>query len=71
MAVIEKKPEVHPPKKRSAKKDKLFKDTSTNDPNAVHDIYNEDGLDPGYDKTLADDIAFDRNNNKKNISHEK
>jgi len=29
------------------------------DPNAVHDVYTEENLDPAYDETIADDIAFD------------
>lgn len=29
------------------------------DPNAVHDVYSEENLDPAYDETIADDIAFD------------
>ena len=46
-------------KKSPAKKhdsDKLRED-----PNAVHDVYSEDDLDPAYDETIADDIAFDYN----------
>lgn len=30
-----------------------------NDPNAVHDVYTEEDLDPTYDENLGDDIAFD------------
>jgi hypothetical protein len=30
-----------------------------NDPNAVHDVYTENKLDPAYDENLGDDIAFD------------
>jgi hypothetical protein len=39
-------------KKRASK-------TKKNDPNAVHDVYTEDDLDPAYDEKLGDDIAFD------------
>jgi len=38
---------------------KTSKSNKKNDPNAVHDVYTEDKLDPAYDETLGDDIAFD------------
>lgn len=47
-------------KKPAAKKQ--FKDELIDDPNAVHDVYSEDGLDPAYDENIADDIAFDYDN---------
>lgn len=47
-------------KKPAAKKQ--FKDELIDDPNAVHDVYSEDDLDPAYDENLADDIAFDYDN---------
>jgi hypothetical protein len=34
-------------------------DELENDPNAVHDVYSEENLDPAYDENIADDIAFD------------
>lgn len=44
--------------KRSPAK-KHDSDKLPDDPNAVHDVYSEDNLDPAYDETIADDIAFD------------
>lgn len=61
MAVKAKKLKAHPVKRKPLKKDKPVNAALRNDPNAVHDIYNEDDLDPDYDKTIADDIAFDNN----------
>lgn len=46
-----------PAKKLTAKKQ--LKGRLTDDPNAVNDVYTESDLDPAYDETIADDIAFD------------
>jgi hypothetical protein len=43
--------------KKPAKKGKQH--PQKDDPNAVHDVYTEKDLDPAYDETIADDIAFD------------
>lgn len=58
MALPGKKTKVKPSAKK-AKTGRQEKDGAEKDPNAVHDIYTEDDLDPAYDKTIADDIAFD------------
>lgn len=55
-------------KLNSLKNDDGFDDSDLNsdelsddedDPNKVHEIINDDDLDPAYDKTLGDDIAYD------------
>ncbi len=58
MAASGKKAENKTPAQRS-KAGTKSKSAAKSDPNAVHDIYSEDDLDPAYDKTIADDIAFD------------
>ena len=45
-------PKKQPVKKRVTKKE-------PEDPNAINDIYTEKDLDPAYDETIGDDIAYD------------